>query len=188
MRTAGGRDACSLFPSKLKRTQVNNDGVTFAWYARGVAPELAGFAEVVEILGVPKRTAARYVDRDDFPEPIERLRATPVWRRVDVEEWGKEHLPLPTGRPKRIWRVLRERAFDRAVEGSDTVGGIAFRLEHVDTAAERDFSILFAAGPSGRVSPSQRLIVDEVLERHLREPDPPRRVTLDRSGNESASS
>jgi hypothetical protein len=61
--------------------------------------ELAGLHEVAEILGVPKRTAARYVLRDDFPEPLDRLAAGPVWRRVDVAQWGRDHLPLPSGRP-----------------------------------------------------------------------------------------
>lgn len=65
------------------------------------APRLAGLAEVAELLEVPKRTAARYVKRDDFPAPVDRLAAGPVWRLLDVESWGREHLPLPTGRPPR---------------------------------------------------------------------------------------
>jgi predicted DNA-binding transcriptional regulator AlpA len=62
-------------------------------------PELASLAEVAEILDVPKRTAARYVKRDDFPEPVDRLAVGPIWRRADVEQWGRATLPLPTGRP-----------------------------------------------------------------------------------------
>jgi prophage regulatory protein len=61
--------------------------------------ELAGLAEVAEILGVPKRTAARYVQRGDFPEPLDRLASGPVWLRTDVQAWGRDHLPLRTGRP-----------------------------------------------------------------------------------------
>jgi hypothetical protein len=62
--------------------------------------EVVGLAELAELLDVTKRTAARYATRTDFPEPLARLRSGPVWRRVDVERWGKKHLPLPrTGRP-----------------------------------------------------------------------------------------
>ena len=61
--------------------------------------ELLGLAEVAEVLGVARRTAARYVKRLDFPEPIGRLRATPIWRRKEVEAWGASQLPLPEGRP-----------------------------------------------------------------------------------------
>ncbi len=66
-----------------------------------MSPELAGLAEVAELLGVPKRTAARYVQRPDFPDPVDRLAAGPIWRRADVEAWGKERLPLPPGRPRK---------------------------------------------------------------------------------------
>jgi predicted DNA-binding transcriptional regulator AlpA len=65
-----------------------------------VAPEeLASLKEVAEICGVAKRTAARYVDRDDFPPPLGTLGVGRVWRRRDVERWAKRMLPLPTGRP-----------------------------------------------------------------------------------------
>ena len=65
--------------------------------------ELAGFTEVAEILGVHKRTAQRYIARADFPEPVGRLARGRVWRREDVEQWGRSHLPLPrSGRPRKI--------------------------------------------------------------------------------------
>lgn len=68
----------------------------------GMSPdELAGLHEVAEILDVPKRTAARYVLRDDFPEPVDRLAAGPIWRIADVAAWGKENLPLRPGRPRK---------------------------------------------------------------------------------------
>jgi hypothetical protein len=66
----------------------------------GVPSEkLAGLAEVAEILAVPKRTAARYVRREGFPAPLERLASGPVWLRREVREWGRKQLPLRTGRP-----------------------------------------------------------------------------------------
>jgi predicted DNA-binding transcriptional regulator AlpA len=67
-----------------------------------MSPELASIAEVAEMLGVTVRTAQRYVDREDFPAPLDvvaggRLR---VWRRVDVDAWAARTLPLRrTGRP-----------------------------------------------------------------------------------------
>jgi predicted DNA-binding transcriptional regulator AlpA len=64
-----------------------------------MSPELAGLAEIAEILAVTKRTAWNYTQRDDFPEPIDRLASGPIWRRADVAKWGKAYLPLPPGRP-----------------------------------------------------------------------------------------
>jgi hypothetical protein len=61
--------------------------------------ELAQLAEVARVLGVAKRTAAKYVDLPGFPEPLERLSTGRVWRRSDVAAWGRKHLPLRTGRP-----------------------------------------------------------------------------------------
>jgi len=61
--------------------------------------ELAQLAEVGQLLGVSRATAARYVDLPGFPAPAERLSTGRVWRRVDVAKWGKKNLPLPTGRP-----------------------------------------------------------------------------------------
>lgn len=66
----------------------------------GVSPdELAGVSEIAEMLGVTRPTAARYVEREDFPEHFERLARGRVWRRDEVEAWGRENLPLRTGRP-----------------------------------------------------------------------------------------
>ena len=64
-------------------------------------PRVVGLAEIAELLGVVKRTAQRYADRPDFPEPLERLAAGPVWLRDDVERWAKAHMPLREGRPRR---------------------------------------------------------------------------------------
>lgn len=66
----------------------------------GVPPEdLAGLQEVAEMLGVTKRTAQRYTDREDFPAPLGRISTGRVWLRSDVEAWAKRTLPLQTGRP-----------------------------------------------------------------------------------------
>jgi predicted DNA-binding transcriptional regulator AlpA len=64
-----------------------------------MSPELAGVAEIAEMFKVTKRTAWNYTRRGDFPEPVDRLASGPIWRRSDIEDWGRTHLPLPIGRP-----------------------------------------------------------------------------------------
>jgi len=59
--------------------------------------EFAGLAEIAETLGVSTRTAQRYIDRVDFPEPVGRLAGGRIWRRDDVKAWAKGHLPLKPG-------------------------------------------------------------------------------------------
>ena len=61
--------------------------------------ELAQLTEVAQVLGVSKRSAARYVDLPGFPAPIDTLSTGRVWVRADVVKWGKENLPLKQGRP-----------------------------------------------------------------------------------------
>ena len=83
-----------LLTSWQQRRQVT-------WEVLGSSPvrpgDLLGFAEIVKFLNVPERTAARYVKRPDFPDPLARLAAGPVWHRADVDKWAKKHLPLPRG-------------------------------------------------------------------------------------------
>jgi predicted DNA-binding transcriptional regulator AlpA len=69
----------------------------------GLSPEdLAGLAEIAELLGVTKATAQKYARRADFPEPLGEIAAAGrVWRRADVETWGKAKLPLRPGRPRK---------------------------------------------------------------------------------------
>jgi predicted DNA-binding transcriptional regulator AlpA len=66
-----------------------------------MARQLVGFREVVELLRVPRSTAARHVKRPDFPSPVQELAAGRVWRRKDVEAWAKDHLPIRRGRPRK---------------------------------------------------------------------------------------
>jgi predicted DNA-binding transcriptional regulator AlpA len=61
--------------------------------------ELLGVTEIAQLFEVANNTAWRWSKRQSFPEPAARLSAGPVWRRADVEAWGKEYLPLRTGRP-----------------------------------------------------------------------------------------
>jgi len=61
--------------------------------------ELAQLAEVAELLGVSKRTAARAVDREGFPRRSTFFATGRVWRRRDIERWAKKNPPRGRGRP-----------------------------------------------------------------------------------------
>jgi predicted DNA-binding transcriptional regulator AlpA len=63
--------------------------------------DLVGFREVVDLLGVPRSTAARHVRRTDFPRPVQELAAGRVWSRTAVEAWAKAQLPIRRGRPRK---------------------------------------------------------------------------------------
>jgi len=65
-----------------------------------VFEELAGLAEVARICGVSKGTALRYTRRTDFPRPVGRIAASPIWRVTDVKAWAERTLPLKRGRPR----------------------------------------------------------------------------------------
>ena len=60
--------------------------------------ELAGITEIAEMLGASPRTVRNWVQRPDFPKPIETLATGRIWRRREVESWAKKKRPKP-GRP-----------------------------------------------------------------------------------------
>jgi len=74
-------------------------------YGSGVQLKLVGLAEVADVLGVSKRTAARYTTRSDFPEPVARLRAGPVWLEEDVLAWARSE---PSARPGKPLKAPRQ--------------------------------------------------------------------------------
>jgi predicted DNA-binding transcriptional regulator AlpA len=75
---------------------------TFAIGFLDMSPEdLAGLAEVAQLLGVTKKTAQKYMRRPDFPEPLGRVSTGFIWLRSDVKAWAKRTLPLRTGRPRK---------------------------------------------------------------------------------------
>jgi DNA-binding IclR family transcriptional regulator len=68
----------------------------------GVSSEDAmSVSEIARLYGVTPGSAHRYTLRNDFPEPLAATSAGRVWLRADVERWGREHLPLQTGRPRK---------------------------------------------------------------------------------------
>lgn len=52
--------------------------------------ELVGVAEVAEMLGVSKQRASQLSNEAGFPVPVAILRATKVWRRIDIADYAKE--------------------------------------------------------------------------------------------------
>jgi predicted DNA-binding transcriptional regulator AlpA len=51
------------------------------------AEHLGGTAEVAELLGCTRQQIYSLRQRDDFPEPVTRLAATPVWDLRNVLEF-----------------------------------------------------------------------------------------------------
>jgi hypothetical protein len=90
LTTVNGGDA---FAARLQAA-VNG------WFA-GFASDadLVGVAEIAQRAGVAEATVHSWRRRhDDFPAPIVRLAAGPVWRWPDVEVWTRT---LGRGRPRR---------------------------------------------------------------------------------------
>jgi predicted DNA-binding transcriptional regulator AlpA len=71
-------------------------------YGSNVQLKLVGVAEVAEVLGVSRRTAARYATRSDFPEPVARLRAGPIWLEDDVLTWAQSEPAAQPGKPLKV--------------------------------------------------------------------------------------
>jgi hypothetical protein len=66
-----------------------------------VTPDLVGVSEAASLLGWDRRRVATYVERGAFPEPVASLASGRVWRREDVEAFGRDR----TRRPRR--RIVR---------------------------------------------------------------------------------
>ena len=55
-----------------------------------VTPDVVGVSEAAKILGWDRRRVTTYVSRGTFPEPIAALASGRVWRREDVEAFGRD--------------------------------------------------------------------------------------------------
>ena len=42
------------------------------------------------MLGVSRQRAAVLTERKDFPKPLDRIAAGPVWARTDVSKWARK--------------------------------------------------------------------------------------------------
>jgi predicted DNA-binding transcriptional regulator AlpA len=49
-----------------------------------------GTAEVAEFLGLSRGRVTQLAQGEDFPTPIARLAAGPVWESADIERWARE--------------------------------------------------------------------------------------------------
>lgn len=56
---------------------------------------LMGTTEIASLLGVSRQRVQQLSKGDNFPAPVARLAAGPIWLREDVERWARE-----TGRIK----------------------------------------------------------------------------------------
>lgn len=52
--------------------------------------QLMGTAEVAEFLGLSRGRVTQLAQSEDFPTPVARLAAGPVWELVDIERWARE--------------------------------------------------------------------------------------------------
>ena len=57
-----------------------------------ITPDVVGVSEAATILGWDRRRVATYVSRGAFPEPIAALASGRVWRREDVEAFGRDRI------------------------------------------------------------------------------------------------
>jgi hypothetical protein len=68
-------------------------------------PELAGIAEVAQLLGVSKQRASELQTREGFPAPVAVLRSGPIWRKEDLSSFAARWERKP-GRPPLQWQVI----------------------------------------------------------------------------------
>lgn len=74
------------------------------WQAEQSSPQphdLVGAAEAALVLGVSRQRVGQLAERPDFPAPIARLSAGPVWTRVSVEVFDQSWSRKITGRPRK---------------------------------------------------------------------------------------
>jgi hypothetical protein len=58
------------------------------------------------MLGTSRTQANRWTRRPDFPEPLARLRATPVWLADDVKAWAKQRELVPVNLSRGVAGLL----------------------------------------------------------------------------------
>lgn len=75
---------------------------------------LVGLAEAAEILGVSRQRIHQLANAGRLPEPCQRVSATPLWWREDIETFGHRRRRRP-GRPPRNAEVVQLRASEDQV-------------------------------------------------------------------------
>jgi hypothetical protein len=74
------------------------------WMAEQKRPQprdLVGAAEAAHLLGVSRQRVGQLAERADFPAPIARLSAGPVWTRASIELFNQNWERKITGRPRK---------------------------------------------------------------------------------------
>jgi predicted DNA-binding transcriptional regulator AlpA len=58
--------------------------------------------QVAELLGVQPKTVRQYLwrERDNFPEPDERVGPLPLWKKETIEKWRKQRASATWNRKK----------------------------------------------------------------------------------------
>ena len=49
--------------------------------------EIVGHYEAAEILGWQKQQVSVYISRGKFPEPLQKLKSTPIWLKEDIQKF-----------------------------------------------------------------------------------------------------
>lgn len=80
------------------RVEAQTEGELEIELSRPSFPPLLGVAELAERLEVSRQRAWTIAGRSDFPQPVARLRATPVWTAGSVRRF-LESWPRKVGRP-----------------------------------------------------------------------------------------
>jgi predicted DNA-binding transcriptional regulator AlpA len=70
--------------------------------AESNVPDLLGVSEVAAALGVSRQRVSELAESDDFPPPIARLKAGPIWQRSQISRfvgnWDRRPGPKPGAR------------------------------------------------------------------------------------------
>lgn len=49
-----------------------------------------GISEIAKFLGVSRQRVGQLAAGENFPQPVARLAAGPIWEAADVERWARE--------------------------------------------------------------------------------------------------
>jgi predicted DNA-binding transcriptional regulator AlpA len=49
--------------------------------------DLVGISEIAEMLGVTNGRVSQLTHEDNFPKPLDRIKAGPVWKRQTIQRW-----------------------------------------------------------------------------------------------------
>jgi len=56
--------------------------------------EIVGHYEAAEILGWQKQQVSVYISRGKFPEPLQKLKSTPIWFKKDIQKFKESRMKM----------------------------------------------------------------------------------------------